>query len=96
MADSGRVLGDGRYAGPPMNDESYAERIRFVKFWRHKKTNNIYRVLGISTCSTNGMNGMLTVVYVNAEDEMYNRDVDEFFDGRFEPMNSIAIMSLKG
>lgn len=64
--------------------------------WRHIKTNNIYTVLGISTCSTNGeQNGKQSVVYMNSEGEMFNRDMVEFLDGRFEPMTSTTLKSLK-
>lgn len=130
MSDSGRVLGDGRYAGPLEENsnlvcevcginyvqrgylckpviEGSAHKWRYktmydclmfhkVKMWRHVKTNNIYSILGISTCSTNGeQNGKQSVVYMSSEGELYNRDTVEFLDGRFEPMNSTAIKSLK-
>ncbi len=52
--------------------------------WRHLKTNSTYTVLGITKRSTNGQEGVQSVVYVSHTlGEMHDREVSEFLDGRF-------------
>lgn len=65
-------------------------KLKEVRVWKHKKSGHLYWVVGISTCSTNGeQNGKKSVVYQNGYGEMFNRELDEFLDGRFVPMYNV-------
>ena len=57
--------------------------------WVHTKTETLYWVLGIATCSTNGdrEGKERSVVYVScAYQKLRYREVGEFLDGRFTPV----------
>lgn len=79
-----------------MYDKSLITRGTATRMWRHVKTKNIYSVLAVSICSTNGPgNGNEAVVYMNTEGEVFHRGVGEFLDGRFEPLDSAALKQLQ-
>jgi hypothetical protein len=57
--------------------------------WRHVKTDSLYVVLGIGTCSTNGLGEHKeeSVIYVSLTHEhLCYREISEFLDGRFVPV----------
>lgn len=56
--------------------------------WVHKKTRSLYLVLGVARCSTNGREAEESVRYWSFayKAERY-REVGEFLDGRFEPVD---------
>ena len=64
----------------------------FGELFIHLKTGSMYRVHGISTCSTNGAEeGKQVVVYQKFVDyamgnhnNIFHRSLEEFCDGRFE------------
>lgn len=56
--------------------------------WRHVKTNSLYHVVGVATCSTNGEreHKEVSVVYFSmTHQRLCYREVSEFLDGRFVP-----------
>lgn len=62
------------------------EDLNKYHIWKHLKTNNLYYVLGIAICATNGEhNGDLSVVY-GSDHGWFYRKMEEFLDGRFEPV----------
>jgi hypothetical protein len=54
--------------------------------WRHRK-GDLYVVLGVSQCSTNGSEGKESVVYYSLKYKaLRDRVLHEFLDGRFVPV----------
>lgn len=71
-----------------MNKYTVTE-LRMIPVWRHVKTNSLYHVMGIARCSTNGEREGKehSVIYFSmTHQRLCYRDVDEFLDGRFEPV----------
>jgi hypothetical protein len=63
--------------------------LRLFPVWRHVKTNSLYHVMGIARCSTNGEreNKEDSVIYFSMDyQSLRYREVSEFLDGRFEPI----------
>ncbi len=59
--------------------------------WKHLKTDTTYTVLGIAKCSTNGVDGEVSVVYFSHKyQELRYRKLDEFLDGRFLRLPKIS------
>lgn len=52
------------------------------RYFKHLKTDNIYKMIGFATNCTNGHEEKKVVIYVEAEDEFHQdifvRDADEF------------------
>lgn len=73
----------------------YSERdLSNAPYWKHPKTGSYYKVLFVAMCSTNGeRNGKeRSVVYQSADPlkpQIYYREISEFLDGRFVPVNNI-------
>lgn len=69
-----------------------AEDIRNYPVWRHVATNSLYHVMGVARCSTNGdrEGKELSVVYFSMDYQgMRYRELNEFLDGRFEPVPAL-------
>lgn len=59
------------------------------RVWRHARTGNLYHVIGVSVCATNGAaEGQVCVVYFSVSEQiLYHRNIREFLDGRFIPVS---------
>lgn len=65
------------------------EDVETCQVWTHKKRGGVYHVLGISTCSTNGPRDSqeeVVVYFSMTYQKLRHRDVEQFLDGRFEPI----------
>ena len=73
--------------------------LRTCPVWRHVKTNSLYHVMGIARCSTNGdrEGRERSVIYFSVARQTLNyREIEEFLDGRFEPMYLEKVRTLGG
>lgn len=58
--------------------------------WKHVKTRGLYHIMGVARCSTNGEreNKEESVIYFSiSHQSLRYREISEFLDGRFEPVN---------
>jgi hypothetical protein len=63
------------------------EDVPTFSLWRHPKTDSLYFVLGVGTCSTNGPREGVerSVIYWSFRRRRWRyRELSEFLDGRFE------------
>jgi hypothetical protein len=64
--------------------------LKIMSRWKHIATGSFYTVLGIGTCSTNGEREHKeeSVIYWSDTHQHWcYREVDEFLDGRFIPVD---------
>ncbi len=63
--------------------------LTFFRVWRHVKTDGLYVMLGVARCSTNGEREgkeESVVYYSLTHQHLYYREIGEFLDGRFQPV----------
>ncbi len=74
--------------------KTYAETdLKPGSIWRHVATGGMYVVLGLARCSTNGSREGVerSVVYWSVARRHLNyREVGEFTDGRFVPLEDVT------
>ncbi len=63
--------------------------LRLYPIWKHVKTGGMYHILGVGICRTNGEQdgNEVSVFYFSMNHQTLNyRKINEFLDGRFEPV----------
>ncbi len=63
--------------------------LTYYRLWRHVKTGLHYILIGIAKCATNGERDgkQESVVYYGlTHQHLYYREIGEFLDGRFQPV----------